>query len=319
MPVMNGQTLVIDSSKNGQRIDNYLITNLKGVPKSHIYKLLRTGKIRVNGKRVKQTYRLQIDDSVNIPELYLPQSSDNRLQISLRIQDQINASILYEDEMLQVLNKPAGIAVHPGTGVAFGVIEILRELRPAAPYLELVHRLDRDTSGCLLIAKTKTMLNELHELLRLNKIHKEYFAVLMGKWPHGDKIVTTPLVDKQKFTDYLQERDRIPKSKSAITKFSISELYNNASLMKVQIDTGRTHQIRRHAAQLGYPVVGDQKYGDFSFNRKCKKIGIKRMLLHASKISFQLPKSGQHYEFSAPIDDNMQRMLNILKTYEPLT
>ena len=262
---MNGNTLLIDSSRDGQRIDNFLITNLKGVPKSHIYRLLRVGKIRVNGKRVKQTYRLQVDDEVNIPELRLSPQRNNKPIIPARIQDRIKASILYEDEMILVINKPAGIAVHPGTGIAYGVIEILRELRPAAPYLELVHRLDRDTSGCLLIAKTKAMLNELHELLRDQKINKEYFAVLKGEWRYGDKAINTPLTDKRENTHSVSERGQGPKQKSASTKFFLREIYGDVSLMKVQIGTGRTHQIRIHAAQLDHPVVGDQKYGDFGF------------------------------------------------------
>ncbi len=308
---MKGHTLVIDSGRDGQRIDNFLITKLKGVPKSLIYRLIRTGKIRVNGKRVKQTYRLVTDDSVSVPELRLSQQQNNKPVIDKRIQDLLASSIIYEDEQILVINKPAGMAVHPGTGVSYGVIEILRELRPAAPYLELVHRLDRETSGCLLIAKSKSMLNELHDLLKTQNIHKEYLAVLKGRWLGGDRVVETPLRDKARGAI---KSDFNGKLRDAITTFSPVKIYDGFSVVHVKIGTGRTHQIRIHAAQLEHPVVGDQKYGDFSFNRACRKLGIKRMLLHASKIAFQLPDSGLKYNFVAPVDENFEGILNIIST-----
>ena len=316
MPDMSGNTLLIDISKDGQRIDNFLFVKLKGVPKSHIYRLLRTGKIRVNGKRVKQTYRLQVDDTLMLPELRLSQSRIKKAKISEHVKTQIQNSILYEDEVILVINKPAGIAVHPGTGIAYGIIEIVREICPAAPYLELVHRLDRGTSGCLLIAKTKNMLSELHELLRLQKIHKEYLAVLKGEWMYGEKIINSPLINKKELANDIGGRGFKSTHKNAITKFSPTKIYREFSVMNVTIETGRTHQIRVHAAQVGYPIVGDNKYGDFSFNRKCQKMGINRMLLHAQNISFLLPKSGQKFNFTAPIDASLMAILDSLDTCE---
>ena len=305
---MNGSTQIIDSSRDGQRIDNYLFACLKGVPKSHVYRLLRTGKIRVNGKRVKQTYRLQEDDEVLIPELRMS-SLAGKPNISERVKDQIESSILHEDEAILAINKPAGTTVHPGTRVAYGVIEILRALRPAAPYLELVHRIDRETSGCLLIAKNRKTLNELHELLRTQNIKKEYLALLKGEWKFGDKIIDTALKAKREFSEGLHTGGCEEKFKTAITKFSPRKVSTEFSLMKVQIGTGRTHQIRIHAAQCGHPVVGDQKYGDYSFNRDCKKRGLKRMFLHASNLSFQLPSSGQKYNFTAQLDMELKGFL----------
>ena len=313
---MSGFTLQIDSSRDGQRIDNYLFANLKGVPKSHIYRLLRLGKIRVNGNRVKQTYRLQIDDRVNLPELRLPQARNKPPEISKQTQDLIENAILYEDDNILVINKPSGAAVHPGTRISYGVIEIVRALRHAAPFLELVHRLDRDTSGCLLIAKNKKMLSELHELLRFQKVHKEYFAALKGKWKQGNKIVNTPLRINKALADNVRDQSTNKKLKNASTTFIPDKIYEEFSLMKVQIGTGRTHQIRIHAAQIEHPVIGDHKYGDFPFNRECRKLGVKRMLLHAYKISFQLPDSGQKYRFTAPLDSGFEDCLDSLVSHK---
>ncbi len=310
---MNGSTQIIDSSREGQRIDNFLFTNLKGVPKSLIYRLLRTGKIRVNGKRVKQTYRLQESDEILIPELRMPQSRVGESNISERIKVQIESSILYEDESILAINKPAGIAVHSGTQVSYGVIEVLRTLRPVAPYLELVHRLDRGTSGCLLIAKNKKVLNELHELLRTQKLNKVYIALLKGEWMLGNKTIRTPLQVKNNSIDVLDKNNNLRKVKTATTNFSVSRIYPNFSLMKVQISTGRTHQIRIHAAQTGHPIVGDQKYGDFAFNHECRKKGLRRMFLHASNVSFQLPNSGQKYNITAPLNEELQGFLDGLE------
>ena len=309
MPLMNGSIKIVDSNKEGQRIDNFLITNLKGVPKSLIYRLIRTGKIRVNKKRVKQTYRLQTDDEVYIPDLRESSSQSKNAKISTHVSSKIASSIIYEDEDLIVINKPAGIAVHPGTHVPYGVIEILRDLRPDAPYLELVHRLDRQTSGCLLIAKNKTMLNALHELLQTKKIKKEYVALVKGRWEFGNRTVKSMLKSKNKAKDNPEYANHQFMEKYAETSFFPRKVYKEYSLMNVDIGTGRTHQIRIHAAELGHPVVGDQKYGDFSLNRTCEKLGLNRMFLHAAKISFEFAKNGRKFSFFAPLDKDLEAFL----------
>ena len=310
MSDINGSIQIADSSKDSQRIDNFLITSLKGVPKSLIYRLLRTGKIRVNGKRVKQTYRLQTDDEISIPQLRITQSQTP--VISEPIKAQLESSIIYEDEAILVINKPAGIAVHPGSRVPFGVIEILRALRPAAPYLELAHRLDRETSGCLLIAKNKNMLNELHELLRTQKIKKEYLALVKGEWKFAEKTIDTPLKVKSGSPRDLDKHGGNDKFKTAATTFSPNRIYADFSLMQARIGTGRTHQIRIHACEIGHPIIGDQKYGDYALNRKCKKMGLKRMFLHASAVAFQCPGSGAKYKITAPLDAELKGFLETL-------
>ncbi len=309
MSVMNGSIKIVDANKDGQRIDNFLITHLKGVPKSLIYKLLRTRKIRVNGKRVKQIYRLQTNDKVFIPDLRVTTSQQNGVVITNEARHQVTSSILYEDEDLIVINKPAGVAVHSGTRVSFGVIDILRASRPAAPYLELVHRLDRQTSGCLLIAKNKRMLNALHDLLRAKKIRKEYVALVKGKWELGTKMVNAAINVKNKSELFSEDNNHTSFEKQAETKFHPRKIYQAFSLLDVEIGTGRTHQIRIHAAGLNHPVVGDQKHGDFSINRECKKMGLNRMFLHAASISFQMEESGRKYSFSAPLEINLESFL----------
>ncbi len=297
---MNGWTKFVLPGREGQRIDNYLFKQLKGVPKGLIYRLLRTGKIRVNGKRVKQTYRLQEDDEVKIPNIDI---TENRVaKISETVKQKINNNIIYEDQNVIVINKPAGLAVHPGSKVAYGVIEVLRELRSNTEFLELVHRLDRDTSGCLLVAKNKITLNELHELLRAKKIDKKYLLLVKGEWDLGVVNIDTPLQTR----GYDAEADDAKNSwKEAYTTFKPKAFYNGFSLLTAHIETGRTHQIRIHAAQSGYPIVGDSKHGDFAFNRECKKMGLKRMFLHAAEISYQLSDMPEVNRVKAPLSDEL--------------
>jgi len=322
---------VIDTTRDGQRIDNFLMAVLKGVPKSLIYRLLRTGKIRVNGKRIKQTYRLQTEDQVSIPALRESNAQNTPAKISSRIKTQIESSLLYEDDAILALNKPAGIAVHPGTNVAYGVIEVLRALRPEAEFLELVHRLDRETSGCLLIAKSKASLNVLHDLFRLHDIEKEYLVLLKGNWNLGKHTVDSAIANKaneskpkkniSRDNKFKQKGNKKTQSeaakndhatvgkKAAITHFSPLEIYTEYSLMRVRLATGRTHQIRIHAAELGYPVVGDQKHGNFAFNRSIKRLGLKRMFLHAEKLAFTFPHAGKKYIIKAPLDDELKAFI----------
>lgn len=309
---MNHFVQSVAAEKNGQRIDNFLFTGLKNVPKSLIYRLLRTGKIRVNGKRVKQTYRLQMDDKISIPKIRRVRVADEKREVSGYVQDQIESSILYEDESLLVLNKPAGLAAHSGTRIAYGVIEALRTLRPAAPYLELAHRLDRETSGCLLIAKNREMLAGLHELLRTHKIRKKYLALVRDEWKLGEKTVNIPLENKVGHIMSLQ--NEVQNLKAAVTRFMPARIYRRFSLMHIRPDTGRTHQIRIHASRIGYPIIGDQKYGDYPLNRECRKIGLKRMFLHASGVSFRCPQSGRKYSIVAPLTSDLKDFLSVLES-----
>ena len=302
----------VAAEKNGQRIDNFLFTSLKGVPKSLVYRLLRTGKIRVNGRRVKQTYRLQTDDKILIPEIRRARIPTEKKGVSGYVRVRIESSILYEDESLLVLNKPAGLAVHSGTLITYGIIEALRALRPATPYLELGHRLDRETSGCLLIAKNKNMLDELHEVLRTRKIQKRYLALVKGKWDLGKKTVNIPL--RNKISPYEAVQGDSQNSKIAVTEFVPDKVYGRFSLMHVRPSTGRTHQIRIHASRMGYPIAGDQKYGDYIFNRRCRKMGLRRMFLHASNVSFQCPKNSKKYNIVAPLTADLKDFLEMLES-----
>ncbi len=223
-----------------------------------------------------------------------------------QLKKQINDSIIYEDQEIIAINKPAGLAVHPGSKVSYGVIEVMRALRPNAEFLELVHRLDRETSGCLLIAKNKTALNLLHELLKNSDIEKNYFLLVKGEWDLGEKVVDTPLQTKGQNAEVDDGKNRF---KQAHTIFKPVEYYEGFTLLNAQIKTGRTHQIRIHAAQLGFPVVGDSKHGDFAFNRVCKKMGLKRMFLHAAELSFQLKSHSERISINAPMSDELKRFL----------
>lgn len=304
----NASTHTIDAARDGQRIDNFLFTRLKGVPKGLIYRLLRTGKIRVNGKKIKQTYRLQEDDEVKIPSISVSDSTTHK--INEPIKNKIESSIIYEDENILAINKPAGLAVHPGSKVPYGVIEVLRAIWPDAPYLELVHRLDRETSGCLLIAKNKHSLNALHDLLRReganNEVEKKYVLLVKGRWTMGEKIIDTPLQSKGQNADIDDERNAW---KDAYTIFAPIEYYKDFTLLHAEIKTGRTHQIRLHAAQTGFPIVGDDKHGDFAFNKECRKMGFKRMFLHAAEISFHLPGNKRKTTITAPMHQELKSFI----------
>lgn len=298
-PAMSGSINTVEASRDGQRIDNYLFTQLKGVPKGLIYRLLRTGKIRVNGKRVKQTYRIQEADEIKIPNIEMSQNAPTT--ISDRVKQVVSESILFEDDHLLAINKPAGLAVHPGSGVPFGVIEVLRAIRPDEAFLELVHRLDKETSGCLLIAKDKRTLNELHNLLRDKNVNKRYQLLVKGQWDLGEKLIDTPLQTKGQ-NDIDNEKNSW---KEAQTIFTPQEHFSGFSLLTAKIKTGRTHQIRIHAAQIGFPVAGDSKHGDFAFNRECKKMGLKRMFLHAEELSFHLAGIPERLLIKAPLPNEL--------------
>ena len=301
----------ISADLAGQRLDNFLLTRLKGAPRSLIYRIVRRGEVRVNKGRIRPEYRLKAGDTVRIPPLRLaPRSAPARPgERTLR---QLEAAILYEDDRLLVLNKPSGLAVHGGSGLSYGVIEGLRALRPTAPYLELVHRLDRETSGCLLIAKKRSALRRLHELLRSNRMDKRYLALLKGQWRGGDREVTAPL---QK--NVLRSGERMvrvdPAGKPARSVFHPLAVSKTASLVEVKLETGRTHQVRVHAASLDQPIAGDDKYGDADFNRQLREVGLKRLFLHAHGLRFQLTEGEPAIEVSAPLDDELKLVLHRLK------
>ncbi len=266
----------------GQRIDNYLFRCLKGVPKSHIYRILRSGEVRVNSKRVEATYRLAAGDMLRIPPVRVSEKQERRLPA-------FDLPILHEDDCLIAIDKPEGVAVHGGSGVSFGVIEQLRASRPQARFLELVHRLDRDTSGVLLLAKKRSALLDLHRQIREGKVQKYYFAVVSGKWQNRKQDVRLPL---HKHVAESGER-RVSVSEEGMpsrTVFSLVEQGERASLVEADLKTGRTHQIRVHLAHLDFPIIGDEKYGDFALNKAIAKAGFKRMYLHAARMTFVHPE-----------------------------
>ncbi len=301
----------IGDDYRGQRIDNYLMGLLKGVPRSFVYRILRRGEVRVNRGRIQASYRLQPGDLVRIPPVQLPARSAPTRPGEAMLR-RLEGTILLETPRYLVLNKPSGMAVHGGSGLNFGVIEALRVLRPWEHHLELVHRLDRETSGCLLISRKRSALRILHELLRADRVDKRYLALLAGRWDKKSLEVDAPL---RKNT--LRSGERIvridPQGKPARTRFRRLQRYDDATLVEAQLLTGRTHQIRVHAAHMGMPVLGDPKYGDEQANRGMRQRGLKRMFLHASALSFRWPGEEQIIRVEAPLDAALEGLLIDLK------
>jgi 23S rRNA pseudouridine955/2504/2580 synthase len=298
----------IAAAQQGQRIDNFLLRTLKGVPKSKIYRILRSGEVRVNSARIKPEYRLQTGDRVRIPPLRT-RAQTTPVRPPQVLLEQLRSAVLFEDRELLVIDKPAGLAVHKGSGLAFGVIEILRALRPQAEFLELVHRLDRATSGCLLIAKSPQMLKKLHAALHSGAVDKRYLALVKGHWDHGTIEVTAPL---RKNTLRGGERMVVvsESGKAARSRFQAITITPQASLLEVRIATGRTHQIRVHAAYVQHPVAGDDKYGDDTFNRQMSQLGLNRLFLHAHSLSVDI--GGRDIAVSTPLDDGLKKVLDRL-------
>ncbi len=305
----------IREEQSGQRVDNFLLTRLKGVPRSHVYRLLRTGQVRVNKKRIKPTYRLQTGDMVRLPPVRTAQRQASGAP-GKRMLQSLEHATLYEDPELLILNKPSGMAVHGGSGVSFGVIEGLRALRPDAPYLELVHRLDRDTSGCLMIAKKRSELRRLHRLLRQGDSDKRYLALLKGHWQGGRRGVDAPL-----FKNVLHSGDRLVRvsenGKASLSIFAPLEIFANASLMEIILKTGRTHQIRVHASHIEHPVAGDLKYGSDEFNRQMQAQGLKRLFLHAASLEFVVPDTNKRVRVKAPLGKSLETVLKKLRLPRP--
>ena len=307
--------LTISEDESGQRIDNYLLAKLKGVPKSLIYRIVRKGEVRVNKGRIKPEYKLQTGDIVRVPPVRVAEKNDASISKNLNKVAALENQILFEDDCLIVLNKPSGIAVHGGSGLNFGVIEALRALRalrPEARFLELVHRLDRDTSGILLIAKKRSALRNLHEQLRVKTVQKDYLALVRGQWQSHVKVVQAPLLKNE-----LSSGERIVRvseqGKPSETRFSIEERYTNATLVKASPVTGRTHQIRVHTQYAGHPIALDDKYGDKDFDKQMSELGLNRLFLHAFSIRFEHPKNGETLRFNAPLDHKMKAILQKLR------
>jgi 23S rRNA pseudouridine955/2504/2580 synthase len=301
--------LEVDDGSAGQRIDNFLLRIAKGVPKSHVYRILRSGEVRVNKGRVGAEYRLVEGDIVRIPPIRIAEKVDSTPAPAREF------AVVFEDDALLVVDKPAGVAVHGGSGVSFGVIEQLRRSRPQARFLELAHRLDRETSGLLMIGKKRSALNQLHDLFRQGKVEKRYLALVKGSWRNALQHVRLPL---HKYLTADGER-RVSVSDEGKDAHSIVRLvarWENFSLVEVELKTGRTHQIRVHLAHLGFPLAGDDKYGDFSLNKDLQKAGLKRMFLHAAKLRFPHPLTAEAVELAAPLPVELASFLTRLNTQE---
>jgi 23S rRNA pseudouridine955/2504/2580 synthase len=301
----------VTPAQDGQRIDNFLGRTLKGVPRTHIYRLLRTGQVRINGRRAKADVRLQAGDRVRIPPVRTAPPRDAGA-IPETVHSRLESAILVEDEHLIELDKPSGLAVHAGSGLRYGVIEALRAARPHAPMLELVHRLDRAISGCLLIAKSRPALTELHTALGEGAVRKGYRALLCGHWRGGAREVDVPL---ERGAGGAGPSVRVDaEGKHAWTRFQPEERFAEATLVSVQIATGRTHQIRVHAAHIAHPVAGDDKYGDFAANRRFRALGLRRLFLHAARLEFHLPCAGRAYALQAPLPEDLEAVLRALRS-----
>lgn len=305
------QFIDIRADQAGQRIDNFLITLEKGVPKSRIYRALRKGEVRVNKGRIKQTYRLQAGDQVRVPPLRVSEKVVIT-ELSESLTDALENAILMEDDDILVINKPAGLAVHAGSQIQLGVIEAMRIIRPENRLVELVHRLDRDTSGCLVLAKSRTALLNLQQQMKASETDKRYLTLTRGKWPAQENIVDLAL---QKNSLSSGERMVVPdiNGKKSKTLFEVKQEFSGCQLVAAKLYTGRTHQIRVHSASQSHPVAGDEKYGDREFNKRLRQYGLKRMFLHAWQLSLKHPISDEPLTFNAELPDTLKDVLKQLE------
>ena len=306
------KTLLVDEESAGQRLDNYLLRHLKGVPKTHVYRIIRTGEVRINKGRVNADTRVQTGDMVRLPPVRVA-----TVDASAPVAPGREFPVLMEDEQMMAIDKPAGVAVHGGSGVSFGVIEQLRQARPGARMLELVHRLDRDTSGVLLVAKKRSALTRLQDQFRDRETGKTYMALVKGQWPSNKKVIDLPL-QRYLIPNGAGEGERRVRiahkddanAQRAITLVRVSRLVGDYSLLEVTIKTGRTHQIRVHLSSQGYPIVGDDKYGDFELNKRLAALGMKRMFLHAWRLQFIHPQTGRSETVEAALPDELQSFID---------
>ncbi|MDA8363624.1 MAG: 23S rRNA pseudouridine(955/2504/2580) synthase RluC [Gammaproteobacteria bacterium] len=318
-PAPRVRQVQVDAEHTGQRLDNFLIAQLKGVPRTHIYRLLRRGEVRINKGRSRADYRIRCGDIVRIPPV---RTAEVQAQVSIQDGAQfawLEGRILYEDAALLAVDKPAGLAVHGGSGVSLGLIEMLRRLRPQARSLELVHRLDRDTSGCLLVAKKRSVLLRLHAMLREGQVDKRYQALLCGTWGGKTHTVTAPL-RKQELRSGERRVDVDESGKDSATRFHVLRRYAGcgpqqdfaATLVEVELLTGRTHQARVHAVHAGHPIAGDEKYGDRHCNTMARALGLRRLFLHAARLRFEHPDDGQALVLEAPLPPELVGLLRRL-------
>lgn len=302
--------LTVEADYADQRIDNFLMARLKGVPKSRIYRIMRKGEVRVNKKRVQPSYRLQAGDEIRVPPVAVSEKPVTPTP-GKSLVELLQQRILFEDKHFFIINKPSGIPVHGGTSVGIGVIEVMRTMYPKLPQLELVHRLDMDTSGCLVLAKKRSALRELHELWREGKVKKVYLALTRGHWKSSELRVDLPL--KKNFLSSGERIVRVDKEgKESITQFKVVETYADAELVEATLLTGRTHQIRVHSQHYHHQIAGDDKYGDKEFSKKMRELGLKRLFLHAKKVEFTLPSTGERISVTAPMDDDLKRCIEQL-------
>ena len=311
-PPLQAVVLVsIDAELAGQRIDNFLLARAKGVPRSHVYRILRRGEVRVNKGRVKPDYRLQPGDLVRVPPLRTVEPRPPGQAPQSRLRD-LAGAILYEDERLLALDKPAGLAVHGGSGLSFGLIEAMRQMRPGAE-LELVHRLDRETSGCLLLAKRASTLRDLHRLMRENGVEKRYLALLVRPLPRPEMTVDAPLLKNTLKSGERVVRVDMAQGKPARTLFRRLRRLGELDLVEVRLITGRTHQIRVHAAHLGAPLAGDEKYGDEAANKALRALGLRRLFLHAASLNLQPAHLDQPLRIQAPLPAELEALIGRLE------
>ena len=294
------QWIEVAQDEGGQRIDNYLLARLKGVPKSHVYRILRSGEVRINSKRVEASQKVVSGDRIRVPPVRVAEQGDAEPAPHYKL------PVLFEDEWLVAIDKPAGLAVHGGSGIAHGVIESLRSMRPDARFLELVHRLDRETSGILLVAKKRSALTALHEKLRSRDMDKRYLVGVAGRFRNEKQHVKLALA-KRDAPDGGKKVTVSKDGQEAETIFRLLERRDDASLLDAELLTGRTHQIRVHLAHLKHPVLGDDRYGDFELNKALRRRGLKRMFLHATRLEFKHPMTDQFVALESPMPTDLKR------------
>ena len=312
-PAVEVKWLTVDEESAGQRLDNFLIRHLKGVPKTHVYRIIRSGEVRVNKGRASADTRIEMGDVVRLPPVRI---SDKVAEKAARPAPGREFPLLLEDDALMAIDKPSGVAVHGGSGVSFGVIEQLRQARPLAKLLELVHRLDRETSGILLVAKKRSALKHLQDQFRERETGKTYLALVQGSWPEKLKVIDSALhkfllPDGERRVKVTSNED--PDGMRSITLVKVAERLVDCTLLEVTIKTGRTHQIRVHLASQGHPIAGDDKYGDFEWNKVLQKQGLKRMFLHAWRLQFSHPATGKRVELKSNLPSELQLYVNHAK------